>query len=379
MATKHDLQDPILEDQLGLGNDTEDSEALDKPTKKSDTAESSESSQNRPDTSDELTDGLAKPKPVELRPWYKRPKIWGIITGVTVVIVAILLGLLSWFNSRAQAAWLQDQWRIVGQKSERVVQESERGRYDSFDDTVRALTDLQDTLDDGLTDSQKQPTFLVAGSNLVTYRSTLDELKKYTAKARDEANDLQNVGTAELEDLKSSATQAKLAVEQARDTIKSLGPDLPSGYFALDARYKTVIDEHIASEDEAKAKENASKSKEEQAKQNQADAEAVVTSWIQAYIAAKPTDMKKYMTTAFASEFNFTEVTGSYRQYNYPTTFRRVSTDLKSDYYQIGTAITFVTKSDYTADTNYVNNYTFSVTQDKTSKKWLVNARVSTY
>ena len=90
-------------------------------------------------------------------------------------------------------------------------------------------------------------------------------------------------------------------------------------------------------------------------------------------------DMKRWMTAAYAKEYDFSEVTSSYRPTNYPVSYRRVSTEKKGDQYEIVEAITYVTKSDYAPDTNYTQTFVFLVSQDSTSKRWLVNSRRYSY
>ena len=364
---------PILEDQLGLDDfEANALDAIDPENQKK-----SEPLKQEPTNVDDsiVKDNFSKPPVTDLRVWYKRPKILALIGGAVVLVIGGLLAGMAWRNSQVQLSWKDDQWRIIRQAADHVVDASDHGTYDNFNDAKRALTEMSDKLENTISDSQKQPTFLTSSSNLEIFRTTLSTVKTYIDKAKDQAGDLSRVSSSDLDDLKSLATQAKLKVDAAQTSGPKLSGGLPNGIYLLNERYNTLIDAHKSSQDEKLAKEEAAKSKEDQAKADQANAEEAISRWTQAYIAGSVSEMKKYMTPAFANEYNFTEVTGSYRQYNYPTTYRRVSTDKKSDYFEIVETITFITKSDYTADSNYTNNYTFYVIQDKTSKKWLVNTR----
>ncbi len=351
---------PILEDQLGL-----DQEPAEAPLLNDTTIDAKADSSSNVDS---LTSTATKPR------WYKNPKFIALGIGLILILVGGVI-LLGWRNRQAQSQWMSQSWQSLQQAADKVSQEAEHSSYDSFDGVRTSLTDMQHKTEDVLAASQRQPTLLVGSSDLKQFTGAVTALKDYNAKARAEADDLSKVDDQDLNELSSLGSKAKVTVEASRAEIPAMKEPIPDNYYKLSSRYKDVIEAHQTAEDEASAKDSATKSEAEQARQDQADAQEAVTRWTQAYVSGDVNAMKQYMTTGFNKDFNFTEVTGSYRQYNYPTTFRRISADKKSDHFEIIESITFITKSDYTADTNYSNNYTFYVTKDATTKKWLVNAR----
>jgi hypothetical protein len=175
--------------------------------------------------------------------------------------------------------------------------------------------------------------------------------------------------------LSSVATATKLSLEDVKKQITYLQGFYPDDFFTLNERYATVIEAYESAQDEEKAKQDEEKSKEDQAKQDKANAEEAVSLWTQAYISGNTTEMRQYMTAAFAAEYDFSQVTSSSRQFNYPTTYRRVNTDKKGDQYEVIETITFVSKSDYSADTTYTQTYAFLVSQNPSTKQWAVNSQ----
>jgi hypothetical protein len=357
---------PILEDELGL-EDTPQAESAE-----TDVVSPSETNITQ---AAELTDGMEKPKKTDLRPWYKRPKVWGIILGVVSVLIALaIVGL--WLRNRQLAQdYMSSDWRRLAAAADRVAIEAEKATYDSFGAVENSLGDMQDRLDDSLDAEAKLPKLFTDAAALRQYSATVTELKEYTVASRKLAGDLSQASESNLDELKSLATKTKLTVDDAKQEISVLKENFPDSYFTLSERMTTVISAHKSTLSEADAKAEAEKTAADQQKQNQANAEEAMASWTQAFIAGNTTEMRKYMTTAFAAEYDFGQVSPSARKFNYPTTYRRVNTEKKGDQYEIIETVTFVTKSDYAPDTTYTQNYILLIAQDSSTKKWLVNSQ----
>jgi|GEM_PF-4077938 len=356
-ASKDSLETaPILEDELKLGDETAAS----------------------PITTESLAepDILTKSQP-SARVWYKRPKLMASLTAVILVIIVGAVGSLAWRNTQANQEFVQIQWRELARQSEQVGTTAEKAQFDAMTDTNRELKAMTDKLQDAEDGARKQPTFL-AGSKLSTLRSALTDLKSYTSLATTQASDLSRVKNSDLDKLKSLATSTQLKLTDSK-LGEGSSIDFDSRFFALNQRFDTIIAAHQNSEDQKQAATDATKSKEEQALQDKTDAEEAVTRWMNGYKLGDVAEMKRWMTAAFAKEYDFGEVTASYRATNYPTGFRQVSSDKKSDQYEIVSTVTYVTKSDYTADTTYTQTFVFLVSRDAVSKRWLVNSRRTAY
>lgn len=351
--------EPVLEDELGLDEPEQDTVQA-----------------NVPDTQpDKLTDGLEKPKKTDLRPWYKRPKVWGIISGVTLLIVAVSVLGYGLRNRQLAQDYMTTDWRKLASSADRVASSSQQANYDSYGDVATSLSNMQDKLDDSSDQLAKIPRFMVDKAALNQYGANLEVLKTYVKQAKGMAGDLGAVTTSQLDDLKSQSTKTKLSVDDTKKNVNGLKEDFPEGFYTLNERMQTVIDAHKNLTTEEQAKEDAAKSAADQQKQNQADAEESASLWTQAFIAGNTTQMKQYMTAAFIKEYDFGQVSSTSRRYNYPTTYRRVNTDKKGEQYEIQEAVTFITKSDYSPDTTYTQNYILLMAQDSSSKKWLVNSQ----
>jgi hypothetical protein len=350
--------EPILEDQLGLDEVS--------PSEPQPTTEAN--------ATVELTDGMEK-KTTDLRPWYKRPKTWGIVAGVTLLIIGAAVAFVAWRNRTLAQEFYTNDWRELIAASELVTTDAEQATYTSFGDVEKSLLDMQNTIDDSQADAKKLPELLGDKESKAAYLKGLEELDTYVTLAKNQAATLKDVDETQLNELSSVATATKLALEDVKKQITYLQGFYPDDFFTLNERYATVIEAYESAQDEEKAKQDEEKSKEDQAKQDKANAEEAVSLWTQAYISGNTTEMRQYMTAAFAAEYDFSQVTSSSRQFNYPTTYRRVNTDKKGDQYEVIETITFVSKSDYSADTTYTQTYAFLVSQNPSTKQWAVNSQ----
>lgn len=351
---------PILEDQLGLGHD-------EVPEPK--VAETPAVDELAPPTPLE-----EKKKMVDLRPWYKQPKMWAKIFGGLLVLALLVFGGLIWYGRTQDAQSVSDEWHAVGESTDRATSEVARASYDSFDPANQALADLSDTIT--AAQAKNKAHFLGDAKLVESFSKTLESMKSYAEKAKEQGGSLTQLSPSDLDSLKSSSTAAKIAVEEFQKSSSLSKPTTISGdFFLLNERFERLIKAHTDAVDTKKAEADAALSKEEQAKQNKADAEEAASRWTQAYIAGSVADMKKYMTAPFSKEYDFSAVTASWRSTNYPKSYRRVSTDQKSDAYEVVETITFVTKSDYTVESSYTTTYVFLITQDSVSKKWLINSQ----
>lgn len=346
---------PILEDQLGLGGVSEAPTPL---KTEGVVPKSEEKLATKPDG----------------EPQHKQPQAWmkiGLI--VLGVIVLSFIGLI-WYGRSQDAQSVKSRWQTVSQAAERVTSEAARSSYDSFDPTYHALGDMNTKLDE--LQRVNTPRFLGDSGLVAALNKVLNDLKQYVDKAKTSTSDLSRLGSSELDSLKSSATAARLSAEdfEKRSSVTD-GTRLSDDFFTLNERLDRLIKAHSDAEDTKKAEADAALTKEEQAKQDKADAEESASRWTQAYIAGNVADMKKYMTAPFTKEYDFSGVTASWRATNYPKSYRRVSTEKKSESYEVVETITFVTKSDYTAESSYTSTFVFLITQDATSKKWLINSQ----
>lgn len=355
---KSDPIEPILENRLGL-----DDTPLDMDTSLTSTT---------PET--ELTDGMVQPN-IDLRPWYKRPKLWLITFLVTVIIVSVGLAFTAWRNRVVGQEFYTKNWRELIAASELVVTDAERSTYTSFGDVEKSLLAMQSKVSDSQADVRKLANLFSDREVQATYLKGLEKLDEYVAIAKKQAANLDDTNVTQLDELSSTATATKLALEDVKKQMTYLQGDYPDSFFKLNERYATIVEAYQTTQDDEKAKQDAQKSQEDRVKQDKANAEEAVSLWTQAYIVGDVDQMRKYMTTAFAAEYNFADVTSSSRQFNYPTTYRRINTDKKGEQYEIIETITFVSKSDYSTDTTYTQTYAFLVSQNLNSKQWAVNSQ----
>jgi hypothetical protein len=348
--------EPILEDQLGLDNEPGQT---DQPVQANTTAE--------------LTDGMAKKK-TDLRPWYKRPKTWIIAVLATLVLLGAGAAFLMWRNRTTAQEYMLSNWRRLISAAELVNTEAQQASYTSFGDVEKSLLDMQNLLGETETEIGKLPDLLGDKQSKNEYSKVVDQLKTYVGQTKDQIAELDQLDESDLDSLESTGTATKLALEETKRKLSFLKDSFPNEFFVLNERIATVIEAYQTAQDEEKAKQDAEKSEADQIIQDKANAEEAVSLWTQAYIAGNVDEMRKYMTAAFAAEYDFSQVTSTSRQYNYPTTYRRVNTDKRGDQYEIIETVTYITKSDYSADTTYTQTFALLVSQDPSSKQWAVNS-----
>ncbi len=365
MKADSEQYNPILEDELGLGNKT----SAEQSQKTKIEREAAKLDMPPPTKSGNSVDGRKK---------WKNPRIIALMVVSGVALILAGLGGLSWRNQSLQSAFMTDQWRGVTQQAELVSRTVDKASYDNMGDTTKELIAFSNKLDDIVAQARKQPTALVFTNKLSLYQDLLLSLKSYADQAKQDADNLNDVSTNDLDALRATSSNVSEKVKSQKDKL-GLESSLPDDFYRISQRLETIITAHDNAELEKQAAVDATKSKEEQAKQNQANAEEAVSRWTEAYRKGDVNEMKRWMTAAYAKEFDFSEVTSSYRATNYPVSYRRVSTELKSDQYEVVEAITFVTKSDYSPDTNYTQTFVFLVSQDQSSLRWLVNSRRYSY
>ncbi|MBP9826901.1 hypothetical protein KBC99_00280 [Candidatus Saccharibacteria bacterium] len=344
--------EPILEDKLGLD---EPQEFVTPEAEK-------------------LTDGLEKPKKVDLRPWYKRPKVWGITAGAIIVLAVSAAFYFGWRNRQVWSDYTSDQWRTLKVSSEQVASIADKATYQTANDLSKSLREMESVADSSLVLSRKNSLWMVDGSEVSLWREMLEDTKAYSKTAREQTDNLASASDESLAALKDDAVGLQLKTEAVRKKIAILEGGWSDKFFDLHTRLGDIVKSYRNLTDAEQAKADLAKSQLESERQNKAAAEAAVAGWTQAYIAGNANAMKTEMTSAFTAEYDFSQVTASYRTYNYPVSFRLVSTDKKGEQYEIIEVVTFVSKSDYSPESRYTVTYNLLISQNQDSKKWLVNS-----
>lgn len=307
--------------------------------------------------------------------WYKRPKFWGILVLVLLFVIGCVLAFLAWRNRTVSRDFYTSNWRQLVAAADKVTTDTNQTTFTNFKDVEKSLIDLQAAVEESLAAQSKQPTFLNDQQDLARYKQGTTKLLSYTKQARELSAQLKDASPDQLNDLGSSGAALKQVIDEMRKTMTILKSDLPDGFYVLNERFGTVLTAYKATQSAEQAKQDAVKSKEEQARQDQANAEEAVAVWSQAYIDGKPDAMKQVMTPAFITEYNFAQVTATSRQFNYPVSFRRVNTAKSGEQFEIQQTMSFVTKYEGSPETTYTQSFAYLVSQDPTTKRWLVNAQ----
>lgn len=148
-----------------------------------------------------------------------------------------------------------------------------------------------------------------------------------------------------------------------------------------------TVDEYLESlkklSDETKAKlANEAKTKKQATEQDALDKQLVessITGFMDGYISGDATKMKRYMTPAFITEYNFAQLSAENRKYTYPASYRVVSNTKSGDagYVVQVNVLNKYKNSETNATDQYTTTYTYTVVYVASSGRWLINTEKS--
>jgi len=155
--------------------------------------------------------------------------------------------------------------------------------------------------------------------------------KSYLQVLRSASDNPSKMTNQDIEEIETLSEDSKTSFSKMHSKLDFLDQKLSDDTYGIVSKFQEVrknYEEQLATEEQTKADQ------ERQGKQEQEDkakAESIVTSFMNAYIAGKEADVKKYMTAAFQKEFNYADLSSDARMYSYPESFRITQTKKTSD------------------------------------------------
>jgi len=305
----------------------------------------------------------------------------GIIAGVLIVL-AIIAGLLFWRNRRMgyTKQFTIEGWHVVAVQSDEISGITKGDA--SLDKTTTLATSLR-KLDSTMKDQKIQLSLIPLLFNdrhaIKVYGDFVNKMGAYSTQIAGMGDDVTAITDDDVTKANQLATEAKDQTATTKEQLKYLSENINPSLFTVG----TYLESLKKLSDEAKAKlANEAKTKKQQAAQDALDkqlVEATITGFMDGYISGDATKMKRYMTPAFITEYNFGQLSAENRKYTYPASYRIVSNTKSGDAgYVVQVNVLNKYKNSETNDTNqYTTSYTYTVVYVSSSGRWLINTEKS--
>lgn len=309
---------------------------------------------------------ITKPK------FYKSKKFW-LITALILVAVGVLaISLWYWRRISYTHRMISESWHALVMQSEKTVTLTDKiTDSETLNDASKQLHELNNEVKDKQYIANQVPTWLNDKEGIEDFKKFLITYEAYTALAAKNSDDITTLKDEDLDKLVAVAATAKKSAEDTKKQFVFLNESLPLEVFAFKddfERYKKILDK-------AKAEQLAAQSKQAQDAQKDADdKEAVeinVGRFLDGFVAGDATKMRRYMTEAFAKEYNFGNLSDEARKYNYPASYRIIEVKKDGDKYVVKVNVLYKPRDNnggqYTAGMEY------SLIYNSSTKSWLIN------
>lgn len=304
--------------------------------------------------------------------FYKSKKFW-LITVVIALLLAMIGGAL-WYWRRLSYThrMISEGWHALVLQSDKSVALTDKiNDGETLNDASKQLHELESEVKDKQYLAGQVPQWLNDKNSLEAFKKFLDAYAAYVILAAKDSDDVVTLKEDDFDKLVAASAAAKKSAEDTKKQLVFLHEDFPPEVFAMKddlERYKKTVDD-------AKAQADAVKSKQAQAVQKDADDKAEVEvnigKFMDGFIAADAGKMRRYMTDAYAKEYNFGNLSDQSRQYSYPASYRIIESKKEGDKYVVKVNVLYKPRDNnggqYTAGVEYTLIY------DKNFGRWLIN------
>ncbi len=299
-----------------------------------------------------------------------------------LIIILIIGGLLFWRNRRMSFTkqFTIEGWHAVAIQSDEIAGITKGDpSLDKATPLATSLRKIDSTIKDQKVSLSLIPLLLNDRHAIDTYGAFLNKMGAYSSQIAGMGDDIAAITD---EDVDQAKTLSKAAEQQTTDTkeqLKYLSEDINASFY--------TVGEYLESlkklSDEAKAKVTAdAKSKKAQTEQDALDkqlVESTITGFMDGFISGDATKMKRYMTPAFITEYNFNQLSAENRKYTYPASYRVVSNTKSGDagYVVQVNVLNKYKNTETNATDQYTTTYTYTVVYVASSGRWLINTEKS--
>lgn len=267
------------------------------------------------------------------KPFYKKKGF--IVFSVIMAAGLLTLGIVFYLKSiegNDFKSKVKGVWGDVVEESDNLNKEvSAMGKIDDFKKVGIKIKTIEDVIDDkqGDLDKVKTPDNYRDGKEALLL--SFSNYKSYLQTLRSASDNPSKMTNQDVEEIDKLSEETKTSLSKMYSKLDFLDQKMPEDTYGIVTKFEEVrknYEEQLATEEQTKADETR-KSKQEQ--DDKAKVESMVTSFMNAYIAGKEAEVKKYMTAAFQKEFNYADLSSDARMYSYPESFRITMTKKAND------------------------------------------------
>lgn len=204
------------------------------------------------------------------------------------------------------------------------------------------------------------------------YRKFLDDFGNYTNQASEYANKITDYTEANNVKLTELSVAAKDSSNNVRNSIKYINESIPELAFKIQDVLTNANKLILAKELSIQAAQKAAEALSAKDKSDRTSVENNTGNYLNAFIAGNASSMRRYMTTAFQTEYNFSQINADARTIVYPASFRILT-------------VSKVDSSNYKSQANVLYKYRdgsgqytvgneLNLIYDSSSASWLVNS-----
>lgn len=327
-----------------------------------------------PAAENEITVDDQTPKPGLKRHINKR-NAW--IAGGLIVLL-IVGGLLFWRSRRMgfTKQFTIEGWHEVAVQSDAIAGLT-KGEADLQKSTMLAtnLRKLDGTMKDQKISLSLVPLLLNDKRAIDSYGAFITKMGAYSSQVAGMSDDVTAITDEDITKAQSLSKEAQEQTTTTKEQLSYLTENVNESLFNVDEYLESL--KKLSDESKAKVAAEA-KSKKQQTEQDALDkqlVEATITGFMDGYISGDATKMKRYMTPAFITEYNFSQLSADNRKYTYPASYRVVSNTKSGDVgYSVQVNVLNKYKNSETNATDqFTSSYTYGVVYVSASGRWLIN------
>lgn len=299
-----------------------------------------------------------------------------------LILLIIVASLLMWRSRRMSYTkeFTIEGWHAVSVQSDDIAGLT-KGDADLAKTTslAAALRKLDGTMKDQKISLSLIPLLLNDSRAISIYKNFTSELGAYTSQLASMSDDVTAITDDDLAKTERLAASALDKTAVTKKELTYLSEEVNSSLFKT-GNYLEAL-KKLSDDEKAKIAAEA-KSKKQQADQDVLDkqlVESAITGFMDGYISGDATKMKRYMTPAFITEYNFTYLSADSRKYTYPASYRVVSNAKANDasYTVQVNVLNKYRNTEASASDQYTNSYSYSIIYVSASGRWLINTEKS--
>lgn len=299
-----------------------------------------------------------------------------------LIVLLLLGGLLFWRNRRMgyTKQFTIESWHAVSTQSDDIAGITKGDpNLEKSSALATSLRKLDGTMKDQKIKLTLIPLLFNDSRALRQYSDFVSKMGAYTNQVAGMSDDIAAISQDDIDRAKKLSTDAKNQTAATQKDLSYLSETINPALFTVGDYLESL--KKLSDEGKAKVAAEA-KTKKQQTEQDALDKQLVessITGYMDGYISGDATKMKRYMTSAFITEYNFAQLSADNRQYTYPASYRVVSNAKSGDagYVVQVNVLNKYKNSETNATDQYTSSFTYTVVYVASSGRWLINTEKS--